>query len=147
MPRTGPSTPPPPDDPRTLGERIRAVRMGWGWTQTELGQALNTDQTAVSTWERDKARPSGAALAVIAQLFNLPLSALEDDTGPFKVPPRPESTPSEPFAVQLAPLPSGCPVLVDLAQDTRRPLLNIQEVFLQIIEAERHGRQVWVVLK
>jgi transcriptional regulator with XRE-family HTH domain len=79
MPRSGPSTPPPPFRPRTMGERIRTLRMQWGWTQEQLGSALNTDQTAVSAWERDKARPSGAALSAIARLAGLSVEVLDSD--------------------------------------------------------------------
>lgn len=136
---------PPVGKPRSIGERIRAVRMAWGWTQEELGRALNTDQTAVSTWERDRVKPSGAALAAITQLFGIQPDELE--TKEFKVPPAPSSPqPSmrTPYALPDVP---GAVVLVDSSQGNPKGLEDAQEAILRIIQSTRKGRRVWVVIE
>jgi len=142
MPRTGPSTPPPPDVPRTLGERLRSLRMAWGWTQGQLAAALNTDQTAISAWELDKTRPSGAALLSIAHLFGLGLEAL-DGAGTF---PPPARTDSALPGLNLPPV-SGAGALVDLGNGHTTQLPDSQEGILKLVEAGRQGRRFWIVLE
>ncbi|HNX93825.1 MAG TPA: helix-turn-helix transcriptional regulator [Holophaga sp.] len=149
MPRSGPSTPPPPSRPRSLGERIRTLRMAWGWTQEQLGRALNTDQTAVSAWERDRARPSGAALSAIARLAGISVEVLTSE-GPLggNLSARPElaSTPRE-HTLTLKDAGAGTPLqFVDLNTDQQQPLLDSQEAMLKLIEATRQGRRVWLVV-
>jgi len=61
---------------RTLGERIRAIRKAWGWTQHELAKRLHVPQGSVSQWECDKTKPIGPVLAHLLQLFNLNDEAL-----------------------------------------------------------------------
>lgn len=135
---------PPVGKPRSIGERIRAVRMAWGWTQEELGRALNTDQTAVSTWERDKVKPSGAALAAITQLFGMGADDLEKKE--FRVP----AAPVEPLTV--AKTPYGLPLMPDapvvLINGGLAPkgLGDAQEAILRIIQSAQKGKRVWVVI-
>ncbi|GAA0950546.1 hypothetical protein GCM10009554_50620 [Kribbella koreensis] len=48
----------PSNEPRSLGTFIRSRRKQLGWTQTQLGDAVQADQTTVSTWERNESFPS-----------------------------------------------------------------------------------------
>lgn len=137
---------PPVGKPSSIGERIRAVRMAWGWTQEELGRALNTDQTAVSTWERDKVRPSGAALAAITQLFGMDPEEL--DKKGFQIPPAPQtvlhSFRKAPFGlpiIQAAPV-----VLIGGSTHEPKGCGDAQEAILRVIQAVQKGKTVWVVI-
>ena len=142
---------PPSGPPRTLAERIRFVRFTWGWTQGELGAALNTDQTAVSAWERDKARPSGAALAALAHLFGTTPESLDTGLGfqpkqaPDQAPPRPTVVAER--SIGLPDPGSASALLLDLANGQATPLLDSQEAILRIIQAGREGRKLWIVVE
>ena len=65
----------------TLGERIRAVRTAWGWSQTQVCDLLHVDQASISFWERDRIIPSGSALVALAALFRCSVEALETGKG------------------------------------------------------------------
>jgi transcriptional regulator with XRE-family HTH domain len=43
--------------PRTLGERMRALRKGKGWTIDEAAASLGVDPTAWGSWERSGVIP------------------------------------------------------------------------------------------
>lgn len=120
--------------------------MAWGWTQGQLGMALNTDQTAVSAWELDKARPSGAALAALSNLFGLPVEALEGDGVLTSVPEPPAKGLAGPRSVTL-PAFGGTGAAVDLKTQQAFPLQDAQEGILRLIEAGRQGRRFWIVLE
>ena len=55
--------------PQTLGQRLRHVRILWGWSQERFADAIGTNQRLLSHWERDKAKPSGAALTSLSVLL------------------------------------------------------------------------------
>ena len=142
---------PPSGPPQTLGERIRFVRFTWGWTQGELGTALNTDQTAVSAWERDKAKPSGAAIAALAQLFGTTPESLDtgQDFQPKQTPDQPPPKPQVATERTIA-LPdhgSASALLLNIPSGQATPLLDSQEAILRIIQAGREGRKLWIVME
>lgn len=49
---------------RTFGDRVRMVRIEWGWSQQRLAEAIGVDQRTISRWERGngEASPQSAAL-------------------------------------------------------------------------------------
>ena len=63
----------------SLGQRIRAVRITWGWTQGTLAKALGSVQSLVSEWEKDVSRPSGASLTALAAAGGNTLGATQRD--------------------------------------------------------------------
>ncbi len=131
----------------SLGARVRAVRQAWGWTQDQFGKALNTDQTAVSAWERDKVKPSGAAMAALAQLLGVPVDDLESMDRIPEFPPTPAALPAAGAVVYLPdPAPSGLTVL-DLKNQETRHLEDTQAAILNLIEWGRKGRRVWLVVE
>lgn len=67
--------------PKTLGERVRRVRLSWKWTQGQLAKAVHSKQNAISKWENDSAQPTGAALGSLAALFRLTPEALVTGKG------------------------------------------------------------------
>lgn len=147
MSQRGPyETTPPSVIPKTLGERIKAVRIAWHWTQAELGLALNTDQTAISAWERERVTPSGPTLAALAHLLQNTSEALESGNG-FRIPEAPP-TPGQPTRARVVTLRDAACVaqVVDIKKDLIQPLQDPQEVMIRLIQATREGRSIWVVM-
>ena len=71
--------------PQTLGERLRRIRIAWGWSQGRFAEALGSNQRLVSHWERDIVKPSGAALTAISSLIGMTTEALLTGKG-FTIP-------------------------------------------------------------
>jgi transcriptional regulator with XRE-family HTH domain len=67
--------------PTTFGERLRRVRIAWGWSQGQLADAMGSNQRLVSHWERDIAKPSGAAMTALSNLVGLTTEALVTGKG------------------------------------------------------------------
>lgn len=146
----GPYTSPIPEKPTSLGERIRAIRMAWHWTQAELGAALNTDQTTVSSWERERVTPSGPTLAALANLFQTTPEALQGGAEMnFPEPPtsRPQVPPSSARTLTLTDPGPAAAHYCDLKAEQTTALHDPQEAMLKLIQATREGRKVWVVVE
>ena len=61
-----------------IGNRIRELRTGWGGTgisQEELAEAIGTTANTISRWETATYKPSISDLDMLAQFFNVPISA------------------------------------------------------------------------
>lgn len=137
-------TPPESD---TLGARIRLLRMRKGWTQTDLGQQLNTDNTAISAWERDRAKPAGAGLTALALVLGVTPGVLEG------VEPLPqggeaptEAKEGEPEIRRFLPeLGASGLAWVRPEDGSFDDLADVQSAILRLIEAQREGRKVWIV--
>lgn len=146
----GPYTSPVPERPTTLGERIRAIRMAWHWTQAELGIALNTDQTTVSSWERERVTPSGPTLAALANLFQTTPEALQG-CADLDIPDLPASHPQAPATsartLNLSDPGPAAAQYCDLKAEQTTALHDPQEAMLKLIQATREGRKVWVVVE
>lgn len=148
MSQRGPyETTPPSARPKTLGERIKAVRIAWRWTQAELGMALNTDQTAISAWERERVKPSGPTLAALVHLFQNSPEALETGRG-FQIPEAPPSLRCAPHTRTITLREAPCVAqIVDIKEDHTQVLQDPQEAMIRLIQATREGRSVWVVVE
>lgn len=137
----------------TLGQRIRAVRIAWGWTQAALAKALGSVQHSVSDWEKDVSRPTGAPLAALAGLFRLSVSALESGKG-FKIPEPPGAVPDgahmskrdiQDLKHLLPKLEEGEILQVD-TQVEDAALVPLAKAVAAIREAKKQGRAVWLVI-
>lgn len=135
----------------TLGERIKAVRLTWGWSQEEMAETLRVDQASISFWERDKIKPSGSAMVALAALFRTSLDALESGMG-FVLPdppsrlPLPKTDREFPRGVSL-PLSDSEPiVVVDLANGSSRGK-QLSEAMMILVEGVKAGRKIWVVME
>lgn len=142
--------------PTTLGERLKSLRLAFGWSQKTLASRLGVAQQSVSNWEQDLVPPIGAARNHLALLLGIPWEALETGSG-FRVP-------DAPPAVTLAG--EG---LMATDEETKKPLLLPQasegegwlveagsgesspldpKAALRAIEtALGEGGSVWVVVK
>jgi transcriptional regulator with XRE-family HTH domain len=58
-------------EPRTLGFLIKFHRERQGITQEQLARTLGTNQTRISQWETDAARPRRPALLRLAKALNV----------------------------------------------------------------------------
>lgn len=139
--------------PTTLGQRIRAVRLAWGWTQIALSKALGSGQSLISEWEKDISRPSGATLTALAKLVDLPVKALETGRG-FRIPEPPDAKPEgglmskrqiQDLRKLLPKLAGGEILQVDTgAEDSE--LVKLKEALEAIRQAQKEGRPVWLVI-
>lgn len=137
---------PPASLPKTMGGRIRRIRVAWGWTQGQLAEQLNTDQQIISSWERDLAKPSRSSTALLARFFGIPALALETGTG-FSVPDLPRTL----HAGSGSDLPCSLPWIeggqaasVPLHQGSARVLLR-DEASELVRKLMGSGHRVWIV--
>ena len=139
--------------PTSLGERIRRIRLAWGWTQINLAQALHADQQIISDWERNRSKPSGASLGALAGLLRISPEALETGKG-FQIPDLPQSSipgarmsrkQIQELLMILPGLSQGEILQVDASKEESESL-KLKEILASIREAQKEGRQVWVVL-
>lgn len=54
-----------------LGQRIAELRVGRGWSQTDLAKRLKVSSKAVRNWEDDISDPSAEHIIEIANLFEI----------------------------------------------------------------------------
>jgi len=136
----------------TLGERIKAVRVHWVWSQEEMAATLRVDQASISFWERDKIKPSGSAMVALAALFRTSLKALESGES-FVLPDPPSRAPESkktkreiPRSVSLPPDEKEPVVIVDLADGSSKGK-PISEAMMILVQSVKEGRKIWVVME
>ncbi len=136
----------------TLGERIKAVRMLWAWSQEEMAETLRVDQASISFWERDKIKPSGSALVALAALFRTSLEALEHGKGfilpdpPSRMPASKKSEREMPRSVSLPRGEEDPIVIVDLLDGSSKGK-QISEAMMVLVQAVKENRKVWIVME
>ena len=142
----------------TLGQRIRAIRKAWGWTQRELAAHLHVPQNSVSQWEGDRTRPIGPVLAHLLRIFGLSEGALVDGTG-FTIPDligetRRESMlvmPGEGQAGRMLALPSvsnGEIWRIELrGHDAGSECLTLQQANRYLKDVVKGGGSVWIIAR
>lgn len=142
-----------PAVPRTLGERLRKIRLAWNWSQTDMANALGTNQRTYSAWERDLQLPSQASMMALCRFLRMPAPALLEGKA-FGVPEAPLRFPPSPGGTDRL----GTPVLVpDLDPDTPAMLLPMdsaesagplssRQAVTALKQALDEGRSVWIVV-
>ena len=137
----------------SLGQRIRATRIAWGWTQGTLAKALGSAQSLISEWEKDVSRPSGGSLAALAKLFQSTTNALTTGKG-FKIADPPDAEPQggqmSKHAIQelkllLPHLNEGEILQVDTTTKDSE-LVALKEALTSLRVAQIEGRPVWLVI-
>jgi transcriptional regulator with XRE-family HTH domain len=63
------------------GERLRELRKLRGWTQKDLAEIANLDQSDVSRWERNDTRPSVESLFKLADALRVSCEAFRQAVG------------------------------------------------------------------
>ena len=134
----------------SIGDRIKAVRQDWHWSQVEMANALKVDQASISFWERNKITPSGSAILALASLFRTSCEALKDGQG-FTMP-EPPAGRTHPKADRVFPRSVSLPVsaedpvmIVDLGTGSSRGR-QLSEAVLGLAQGVTDKRRVWVVL-
>lgn len=141
-----------PDPPvATLGERIKAIRLNWNWSQQAVASTLKVDQASISFWERDKIKPSGSAIMALASLFRTSPESLQEGTA-FQIP-DPPSSPGAAEADREQPrsvsLPMGLEegvMVVDLGDGSSQDKV-LSEAMLSLVKGIKDHRRVWLVLQ
>lgn len=140
-----------PIHPATLGERIRRIRLAWNWSQSQLAEAIHTNQKTLSHWELDRQEPGEPAMGAMSLLFGLSIQVLRTGKG-FKIPAPPrkmgELLVGEAYATNLVQLPEvGASELwlVDRVDGSSRTITT-RKLGEEIRKAHENGRTVWVVL-
>lgn len=140
--------------PKSFGERLRCIRMAWGWTQGRLADALGSNQRLISHWERDIAKPSGAAMMAISNLVGMTTEALLTGKG-FTIPDMPalvEGVAKETvaqYAVLSRSLPKskkGRITLVNIDAFESKPL-TLDEAVHALKDLKKADTEVWVVVR
>ena len=67
-----------------LGDRIRALRQGRGWTQTDLAQRVGCSRRAIVYYERDGKYPPAPILAAMAGAFGMDMNAFMAPEAPVR---------------------------------------------------------------
>ena len=135
----------------SLGERIKAVRLSWGWSQEQMAKSVMVDQASISFWERDKIKPSGTGLVALASLFRTSVQALAEGTGfhPPDPPTKQESTLASFKLPKCVSLPVGEKdkiLVVDLVDGSFREN-SISETMMGLVEGVKAQRRAWIVLE
>ncbi len=141
--------------PKTPGERMRAIRLHFGWTQGNLSRLLDVGQQAISNWEQDRAMPVGALKQRLSRLLGVKWQAIETGVN-FRVPDEPPGSTLVGEGI-LAIESSKRPVLLPTAAEgeawmvvvgsDERTLLDAKHLPREIREALKEGGAVWVVVK
>ncbi|WPK11801.1 XRE family transcriptional regulator [Lysinibacillus louembei] len=102
----------------SVGQKIKMLRKTKGLTQSDLAKKLDIVSTAVSAWERDANKPMLDKIALMADIFEVPVSYFFDaEAGPLNV------IPVQPNFVKipiLGTIACGDPILADENHDGYR---------------------------
>lgn len=60
----------------TIGERIKDLRKGKGWTQAVLAEKISVSDKAVSKWESGGGNPETSQLPILSELFDVTIDYL-----------------------------------------------------------------------
>ncbi len=143
----------PEAPPATLGQRIRSVRIAWGWTQAALAKALGSLQHVVSDWEKDVSRPNGTSMVALANLFRVSEVSLDSGDG-FEIPDSPDTMPMRGVMSKrdvqdlkrlLPDLAKGEILQVD-TETTESEIVALKDALAAIRAAKKECRTVWLVI-
>lgn len=70
----------------TLGQKIKHIRTTFELSQEELAEKLNVSRQVITKWEGDRGIPEVTNLKVLAELFDVSVDFLLDDTKQIKYP-------------------------------------------------------------
>jgi transcriptional regulator with XRE-family HTH domain len=76
-----------PEQPLTVGQRLRAIRMNRGLSLAQVGAALGCHRTNVSHMEAGRNSPGVEQLRIFASLFGCSIDQLVGGELPLRAPP------------------------------------------------------------
>ena len=63
----------------TLGKRLKELRTQSGFSQEMVAERIGVSRQAVTKWESGRTIPTAENLAALAQLYQVPLTQLNED--------------------------------------------------------------------
>ena len=63
----------------TLGERLKELRLGTGFSQEQVAERVGVSRQAVTKWETGQTIPAAENLAALAELYQVSLDDLGED--------------------------------------------------------------------
>jgi transcriptional regulator with XRE-family HTH domain len=142
-----------PAVPRTLGERLRKVRLAWDWSQTAMAEALGTNQRTYSAWERDGQFPSQASMMALCRFLRLQSVALLQGRGftvpevPLRLGPETGSEGRQGTLIVVPDLdPGAAAMLLHTDPDEPSKPLGPRQAVAALKDALKEGRPVWMVV-
>lgn len=63
----------------SIGTRIKTMRLSRHISRQDLASKIKVSVSAISMWENDSRRPNLDAVDALADIFNVPISAILDD--------------------------------------------------------------------
>lgn len=92
---------------KDIGTRLVELRGILGWSQTELGEAVDRDRGAIGRWERGKGAPPMGVLYKLTAEYGWPMAMFEQGG------PRPSAVVTPPQRLEGARSPTGATIPVD----------------------------------
>lgn len=139
----------------SLGNRIKAIRLRWGWSQIELAKALGVPQQSISSWEGGKTEPLGPSMAGLCRLTGMTEGDLRAEGG-FQIPEAPDASPillhvTEPIPngrdIRLPSVSSsGFVCCADIGTGGIREI-PVEEAIQVLKRLVKEGKDVWLVAK
>jgi transcriptional regulator with XRE-family HTH domain len=69
-----------------ISERLRELRVKFGYTQNQIAKLLNIDRSTYAYYETGKTHPDVASLLILSRMYNISLDQLlDDETAPKSV--------------------------------------------------------------
>lgn len=68
---------------KEIGRLIKTMRLSRNLTQAELAERLHQSPSSITMYETGRRAPDYETLEALADVFNVPLSSLVDDSPPF----------------------------------------------------------------
>jgi len=69
-----------------INERLRELRVKFGYTQNQIAKLLNIDRSTYAYYETGKTHPDIGSLLLLSRMYNISLDELlEDETAPKSV--------------------------------------------------------------
>ena len=69
-----------------INERLRELRVKFGYTQNQIAKLLNIDRSTYAYYETGKTHPDVASLLLLSRMYNISLDELlEDEAAPKSV--------------------------------------------------------------
>lgn len=134
--------------PRTLGDRLKVLRIRSLRTQAHVAEELHTDQAQVSAWERDRFRPSKAILAALAAHYRIALDVLETGEGFLDfLREAPGETATEDSVPVLPAHPGQGGILAMDCAGSEYRSVEIMEAMQFLMESHRAGRKIWLAVQ
>ena len=73
------------DDPNFLGNRLRALRLTFGFTQSSVAEVLGINRSTYSYYESGTTRPDPVVLGKLASYYQIPVDVFFEEQLPLNI--------------------------------------------------------------